>query len=607
MNTILGAPFSSLKHVVSIRHMSRGMIIQVIDVAIHLLLYVLRKQYVSGPDGFNLQPGQVGPGAINLMYQASTGTKISLDTAANLMQCNQATSVENLQATSRKKGERLRHTIKRFRNQAMMNFFALRSHFMGLVLALALEADRNQSARSMLKYDVTFINAGEGNSYHPTQILLDLLTWVIWKLFHKAIDADGGSLLYFRNLEKAVEKFCSYKKSHRHKRIGDIIDSLTICFGGDLDSRIFFDYLSLSREIGGQRKFGIKFILAAPEWAMPDDLYLQGVNHTTTADFHPDLPADIFYRLRFRFEDRPQEMHDMIKRTAKQFQVDVPFLERCRTRVRDGVSEAFVFEALPIDKNYPSIAEEAEDHPNLLCWLQAWCALPARMAVYKCGYDCWSTEEAVAQSRWLVPQNQSADLIPVRNPISLSGYIEKWNQDHSKADDHVRMFGVSGCMLDHIPQDQSSFIKRFLRSNGYPGKIITSDRVIPRKGGEPKDMLWFPEIKLYQWNPQVLTALDFLTSRSLTYNEFDVAEDSFKKFKVNPVGRVVGLLTCPSGVNEILQDGAVCITGHQEEVPTVSINDLSGTEFPRAECLYCGRMHTSEEMCNSLKKALPTA
>ena len=606
MITLL-APFRSLKHIVSIRHMSRGMIIFVIDTAIRLLQYVLKEQYVSGKDGFNLQPGQVGPGAISLMYQASTGTKISLDAAANMMQCNQPTNIEDLKATSRKKGERLRHTIKRLRNQAKIKFFALRSHFMGLVLALALEADGPQSPRSMLRHDATFINAGEGNSYHPTQVLLDLLAWVIFKLFHKAIDADSGSSLYFRNLERAVEEFCSQDREDRYRIIGDIIDNLTICFGGDMDSRILFDYLSLSREIAGQRKFDIKFILAAPDWAMPDDLYLQGVNHTTTDDFHPDLPADIFYRLRFRFEDRPQEMHDSIRKVARRFQVDEEFLERCRTRVRDGVSEAFVFEALPIDKNFPSIAEDAEDHPNLLCWLQAWCALPARMAVYKCGYDCWSSEEALEQSRWLIPQQQPSELIPVRDPISLSGYIDKWNQDLTKADDHVRMFGISGSHLDHVPQDQSSFIKRFLRSNGYPGQIITSDRVIPRRGGEPKDMLWFPDIKLYQWNPQILTALDFMTSRSLTYNEFDVAEDSFKKFKVNPVGRVVGLLTCPSGVNEVLQDGAVCVTGHPEEVKTTSINDLSGTEFPRAECLYCGRMHTSKEVCKSLERTLPEA
>lgn len=581
------------------------MIIHLIDTAIHMVPYVIKREYVTGKDGFNLAPNQIGPGAISMMYQVSTGTRVSMDAAANFMRCNRPTSIENLESTSAKKGESIKHTVIRLRTQARINFFAIRSRLMGLNLALSLDADKDQPPQSMLKHDVSFINAGEGDAYHPTQVLLDMLCWIIWKLFRKEIEADGASSLYHSNLLAAVGKFCQRRGHSRRRTIGRIIDNLTICFGGDMESRILFDYLSLSRGEGEDRKFGLKFILAAPEWAMPDDLYLQGVEHTTSEDFHPNLPADIFYRLRFRFEDRPQEMHELIGRTAREFQIDTAFLERCRTRKRRGVSEAFAYEALPIDQHHPSIAPDAEDHPNLLCWLQAWCAPMARMAAYKCGYDCWSTEEAAEESRWLIPKQQPAELIQIRDPISLKEYIRQWQADDSKAQDFVRMFGISGGQLDHVPKDQGSSIKRMLRAEGYEGQIIVSDRVTPRDGGEPKDMMWFPGEDLYEWSPQMLTIIDFLTQREITWNVFNVPDDSFLKYKVNPVGRTVGVFRCPSGVNKRVPGGPECIDGHQDEISTESIFDLSGLDHPRSECLHCGHMHTAGQMWKRLLETLP--
>ncbi len=588
----------SLKHIASIDLMSREQIISIIVTGIHILYYILQGKKI--PNCFTRASGKLPPGFISLMAQASTGTRVSFDAAAALLGCFMPTKIDNLSATSSKKGEPIRHTINRLYLQAGINMFAIRSRFEGFVLALALLFDRVSSGASMLRNDISFFNAGEGERFHPTQVSLDLLAMVVWKLFDKDIKKDSGARLGHHHLVKAIEKFCRLKPGTQRKRIAEALDGLTICFVGDMKSRILYDYLALGRaDANGVRKFNISFILVTPDFAKPDTRYLQDVQHNITDQLRPDLPFDVVYPLRWRFEDRPKEEQGIITELAPRNRITIAFLEALLKRERPAV----VFEALPIDKALPSIEEGAEYHESVFCWAQAQCALAARAAAMLYAADCWKDEASVMESCWALPEPAPAPLVALRDPISLSEY----HAQHKKQRQRNLVNVDNGSLIDHLPSDMGYFIEAFLRHVGCPAQIIVSSRLSSRDGlGDFKDMIWLPDFFLDEWNPQVLMFLDFLTNRRLTYNKFRKGDNVFEKFRSGLQGRVVGLGRCPRGVNPYGEDPE-CIDGHPEEIKVVPIFELSGTDFPRCECGYCKSIHTPKEMVQRIKKMLPAA
>lgn len=591
----------SLKHLVSIHSLSRQQILWLLDEGIGMIPYAARWQRPKGI--FRLEEDQMAPGSITIMLQPSTGTAVSFDAASNLLGCSNPTQgIRDASVTSMKKQERLRHFCRRLYLQAGVRFFAIRSPIAGLTAALAFDFDRQHLGQTMLKNNVSFINCGEGERYHPSQILLDLLSMAVWSLFGEEIKKDGASRLSYPQLLAAVAQFCQLPENERREKIAQTIDGKTICFAGDMNSRVLFDWLSVGRrDEKGKKMFDLRYIFIAPDFAQVEGRYLQGLDFQTDDNLHPDLPADWFYRLRWRKEDREVQFHDLIARYDAMYRVTLPFLDRLTKRN----PPAFFLDALPIDKWNPSIEDPAEDHPNSLCWLQAWCALPTRLAILKVAYCHWQDEAAVAESSWQLPKPMPAPLNTIESE-SLAEHQRRYFEEKVGAkEDSVKLQNY-GCNLDHLPPGKSVLFKRILRAQGFQGQILSSDNVLPRHGqGPPRDIMWFPKVRLDEWNPQILAVFSLLAGGRLTYNIFDSRYDLFCKQTVGVGSRMVGILRCPSGINPRGLP-PTCIDGHQEEIATTSITDLFGSPDRQfARCFYCGSLHTDSEMSVRLLQSLP--
>jgi len=601
-------PFN-LKHLVSTAAISRKDTLWLLDEAIQMIPCIEERKDVPGV--FRLKKGQHPPGAVSIMKQPSTGTEVSTTAAfRGLGFSAPIDAIRDMKATSGKKAERLRDFICRLYLQAGIRVFGIRGPFGGLTSALSFEFDSPHPPHTMIGGDTTFIDCGEGDRFHPTQILMEMTAMAVWDLFGKALQKDQGMRTKRPHFLAAVKKFCQLSETTRRQKIAAAIDGKCICFAGDMDSRILFDWLSVGRkDASGQKKFDVRFILVAPDFAQVPARYLQGVDYQISKEFHPDLPADIFYRLRWRLEDQAPQFREMIEALDKTFQVDKAFLDRLLTRDKPAI----FFDALPVDKWHPSIDYAAMNHPASLCWLQAWCSQCLRRAAAKIGYWHWRTEAAAQQYWWRLPEPRPANLRVTEHDSFAEHQRRYLREKPDSVEDAVRL-QLFGCNLDKIPCRMSTLYKRVLVASGLPeADIITREGVIARNGnGPPKDIMWFQRIRLDQWNPQILAVLTMLAGTQITYNVFDQSQDLFEKMVVEGGSRVVGILRCPSGVNKLRKDDPEkeypeCIDGHPEEVQTASIFDLYGEPGHQfARCFYCGGLHTAEEMSQRLQVTLPT-
>lgn len=600
----------NFKHFIDGTNLSRAQYLEVFDCALDKLYYVLKGERV--PDPFGLEDSQVAPGFITVLFEPSTGTRISFDAAAEAMGCRYPTSaIADPKTTSSKKGEPVYHTVRRLYLQADVNYFAIRSGIAGLTKALAYHFDQEHSGHTMLGNDITFLNAGEATSFHLSQVLLDALGIIVIrdKTFLKAIINDGKTSVGHPHFVKALARFRRSRPENRKKRIAKALDGTRICFAGDAKhSRIVFNWRVLGeRDETGQKKFDITYVQVAPEVAQLADQYLINIEDYTQKEMSPDLEVDIFYRIRWQFERGDELFKQIIEEVDAEFRINRAFTAALSQREQP----AWVFDALPIDAVHRSIEQEVEDHPNVMCWLQAKMAKPLRMALIKLSYQCWKDDASAKRYRWKVPNSIVPEFIDVRQPIRLSDYIERCKNEGLREEDEVDIKGKPGCNLDHLPVDIIPLLMIYLRRLGFEGRIITSDRVTPRddqkKSQITKDMMWFPGSFLHVWNPQIIPVLYFLAKGQLTYNVFDPAEDIFSKWQVEHSGRIIRILRCPAGIKD-------CIDGHRDQVPVTSIfnffthfDQVEQKKIMFAECEYCKGIFTSEQMLMRLEQTLNEA
>jgi len=598
------------KNINAVAQMSRQDILEILDLGVAMIPYYLRN--VNVPNVFGMTyPGQRTPGFADIMFEPSTGTQNSFEHAASLLGMSQVKGIADVSKSSIAKGERISHLIRRL-YACGIRFFAIRGKIEGLTTALSYDFDQRRAGHLALKNDVSFINAGEGEEYHPTQPILDALGIVTWELFSEALIADGAFRIGRPNFLAAVEQFCVQEKEERLARIAAEMDNLTMCFGGDMTkSRVLSDWLSM----GEKGKFTIHYILVAPDFAQLDGRYLQNISHNTTTDFHPNLPAKYFYRLRWQKERWDKHFHEEIARCDRQYRITVAFCEALARRKKTDKcpGPGFVLDALPIDKINPAIEFDAEDHPSVLCWHQMSMATPARMAVIANCYRHWRDEESAERYCWRLPDQSPLVLTNLREPVNLSAHQRDYREHGGGKGDRVNLVD-DGSNLDHVPADMGTFVKRLVRAAGYDGNIIISDRVHPRKHPDAvKDIMWFPGMKLHERYPEILAAVDFMMQgmfpdKPLTYNVFDAAEDVKRKMIVDQARTtsVLRTLRCPRGVLPPGEtDGSRCIEGLRDsEVKVVSIFDFIGTGDGRmCRDAYCNGLFTPAEMLERMLKS----
>ena len=581
---------SSLKHITSIRRLSRAQILKLLDRAIALMLGMLDRQRMNVFE----RDSRIPPGYMSLMLQRSTGTRTSFETAAFWIGCSRPTgSIDDINRTSVSKGESLHEFVRRLYLQAGINFFGIRSEIEGLSLALALEFDRHHPPHTLIGPEFSFFNAGEGSRYHPTQVLLDLLCMVVWGLFRQSIDANPKGATGRSEFAAALRKFIEQKADTRTAQIASVLDGKTICFAGDLESRILYDFLALAEADAesGYPKFDLHFLLVAPEFARIARTYLARIPGRASVidDFNPDLPADYFYRLRFRREDRDPRFEAVIDECERSYRITRAFVERLRTREKPG----FVLDALPIDKVAPAIEVDAWDHPNVICWLQAFCSCPLRAACLAEAHGCWRDDVSAIHSRW-----QLIDPLPAPLSFSQERSLKEHHERVSAQKRSRRLVQVKvGSALDHLPVGMAEVIRRVLGGLGFKGQILSSDKTpVEGRPGYLKDILWFPDVFLHEWDPQILTIINLITGGQVTYNTFNQDADELKKFECGTTSHVVGVLRCPR---------PQCVDAHRLEVPVTPMFEVFHEDkATHARCCYCGSIHAPGVMLETLRRSL---
>ena len=149
------SPDGRLRHLLTLKGLSREHIIQVLDDA---------EEYLSplGHPAVRTQ-AHAGRTVANLFYEASTRTRASFDLAAKRLGADVLNLDVNM--SSRKKGESILDTIYTLQSM-QVDVFVVRDASAGVPAYIA----RN------VRDHVSILNAGEAEVSHPTQGLLDLLT-----------------------------------------------------------------------------------------------------------------------------------------------------------------------------------------------------------------------------------------------------------------------------------------------------------------------------------------------------------------------------------------------------------------------------------------------
>jgi aspartate carbamoyltransferase catalytic subunit len=167
-----------MKHVISIRDLSRGSAVALLDSA-QQLSQVNQRAVKS-------LPALRGKTVVNLFYENSTRTRISFEIAAKRLSADVINF--DAQASSTSKGESLKDTAQTL--EALGAAAIIVRHSMsGAAHALA---NRGWVSASI-------INAGDGRHEHPTQALLDALT--IRQLKLSGSDLTGVKVLIVGDLD----------------------------------------------------------------------------------------------------------------------------------------------------------------------------------------------------------------------------------------------------------------------------------------------------------------------------------------------------------------------------------------------------------------------
>lgn len=167
-----------MKHVISIRDLSRGSAVALLDSA-QQLCQVNRRAVKS-------LPALRGKTVVNLFYENSTRTRISFEIAAKRLSADVINF--DAQASSTSKGESLKDTAQTLEALGAAAII-VRHPMSGAAHALA---NRGWVSASI-------INAGDGRHEHPTQALLDALT--IRQLKLSGSDLTGVKVLIVGDLD----------------------------------------------------------------------------------------------------------------------------------------------------------------------------------------------------------------------------------------------------------------------------------------------------------------------------------------------------------------------------------------------------------------------
>ena len=144
-----------LKHFLTIEHLPRALLVEILDNA--------ERFTVVGDRTVKKVPLLRGKTVVNLFFEPSTRTRTTFDLAAKRLSADVMNL--NIEASATRKGESLADTLRTL--EAMQtDMFIVRHHNSGAAEFIARQ----------IAPGVSVINAGDGRHAHPTQAMLDMFT-----------------------------------------------------------------------------------------------------------------------------------------------------------------------------------------------------------------------------------------------------------------------------------------------------------------------------------------------------------------------------------------------------------------------------------------------
>ncbi|HLC89738.1 MAG TPA: aspartate carbamoyltransferase regulatory subunit [Patescibacteria group bacterium] len=563
----------SLKHISSITAMNRDEFLTWIDEGIGMIPYALTNSRVL--DVFHLAPNQLPPALAINMREPSTGTRISFEYAARLLGCPTVV-IEGTSSSSAKKGEPIDEMNERLYLQAGCRFFAMRHSVSGVIQSLAENFDQRRLPQTMMDNDVSFFNAGEGKSYHTTQVGMDILTDFCWDHFREAIQTGRNAFI------EAIRRFRTIAEEERKQIIAEAINGLAQVFVGDSGhSRIAFD----TSWLGTEKMFpGMKFHFVGPPELLIQPRHLQHVVNVTTSErLTPEVPGDKIYMIRCQRERLEQFLSpDRIQNLYASVVSDEAFLKGLEERPDNVV----VLDALPFDQTMRTIPRDVQNHARVIYRLQAAMSGAIRAAGLKLGYLNWDKP-------WDFPKSSEIELQPVEPPKSLEEHQREYDENHTGIPGSVHRLG-NGTVLDHIPAMMSRFFDDLLDRNRLRDLHVIPSRNAPSKKYGRKDVMFFPDTFMHLECPELLMTFQ-LFAPDMTVNIFRGEESIFEKCKVGMPTQLVGTLRCTAGAD--------CVDNHRGEADIVSRFNIFGDKSkPVCRCGYCGNIADIEAMQRRLAK-----
>lgn len=447
--------------------------------------------------------------AASLFYENSTRTRSSFEIAAKKLGMDSVGFVSP-ESTSVKKGESLKHTLDMFR-ALMCDVVILRHHLDG---AAKYAADYLQ---------IPVFNAGDGKNEHPTQTLLDLFT--IKEHLGRLDNIDigmGGDLKYGRTVHSLAIALTKYTNVRIH---------------------LFSHPL-------------LKMPSSILHFLKKQDLIV--VEHFTLQDALQDV--DVFYQTRIQKERMPDE--EEYNKAKDACRITEKLLEKTRKHLG-------ILHPLPINKEYPEIVSDIDEHQKVIYREQARNGLPVRLVL-------------LAISLNLLGEDFHGR--PYPKPVPKKDFYTDCSivKKEVKSDAALKPIKTNGTVIDHLQQGTAQKLMYLLK---------VEERGDIYRGGTVRR----------KSNPSQLKAMLMIENRTLTEDELRIVAAISPDCRVNTItnGEVskkiqLSMPDIIEGISTLTCTNRGCITRqeHQEHVMPKFIR--AGDSL--LKCYYCNALMSGKEL-----------
>lgn len=511
------------------------------------------------------QKKQLAPKLVPWFEEMSTRTRGSFEEAAELVGLRVGSPITPTNS-SLGKHEAAAQTLRMLIQQGA-DMVVIRSKTEGLGLHLAQCIQKTASEEGWVRSNISIMVGGAGTRDHPSQVLLDLLTIVAYRLGIRKLGQFTEIEEWFKpkNAEQRLAE-----------RIIEIIESIRIAFVGDLvNSRVVHDWIKLAHK--AFKKIAFRFI--APAVFQVEQTLRASLDCAADDQLDTARGMDIIYTIRGQMERWEKLMSKLeADKILGSIQITPKFIESY-----DGV----LMDAQPIDKDAPMILPELWHHPQNLMMMQSAFGIPTRMALLRL---CETGRQAE-----VTPLLEEPRVRPnVLQEGDLAAQKKKLDARYASQEDSLGKYVHNGTVIDRLAPGTGLLVRRLCEKVGllhdHKRKVLIEDgdTHLPLPGGK-KDIIQLHDV----WPTHQFAATIGLISPTVRFSFMRVGDEKeYRRLEFPLPKAVAGLFSCPN------QD---CITNCDPEVQTFfEVSRLSETGEVAMECAFCQRVFPAERIIAKL-------